>query len=50
MIGMSDSASRKSDQQNTRKFHDLGMWEFLEPKWYIGLVFCSDTSSVQFFS
>ena len=49
-IGMSDSALRRSGQHNTHKFHDLGMSEFLKPKWCIGQVFCSDTLSVQFFS
>ena len=49
-FGMSDSALRRSDQHSTHKFHDLGISEFLEPKWCIGRVFCSDTLSVQFFS
>jgi hypothetical protein len=50
MIGMSDNALRRSDQHSTHKFHDLDMLEFLEPKWCIDHVFCSDASSAQFFS
>jgi hypothetical protein len=33
MIGMSDSALRRSDQRDTHKFHDLHTMEFLELKW-----------------
>ena len=46
---MFGSALRRSGQHNTHKFHDLGIVEFLELKWYIGQAVSCDTSNVQVF-